>query len=436
MPEIIVKRGVKELSRIPVHLPEITIGRADTNKIIIVSSIVSRRHARIVLRNRDYWLEDLGSSSGSFVAGKRVTSHLLQHGDAIRVGEYDLLFLQDPETRPIARPEVEKSTRVDASTEPARAAAPGAVPEGATLAIQPLPPPTATAAAARASSGQTSSAAPPAGLSSSGSMSVSDTDEWTQESTPPAGEEEERLRSAAIVFDLTKEDIEGAILGKSKTPSPASESGGDRLTALFEISQALETAKDFSGVLNTIMDKAIAIMGAERGFLMLEDQETKELRVHVARDAQGDIAGVDAEKVSRSLMQRVRETGKPVLIMHAQSAEWGTKSVLEHSIHSALCAPLMTRDLVTGVLYVDHRSSPMAFTKEDVAFFTTFALQAKAAIDNSRAYWELVDGLFRASNDFIVVCSPTGKINQVNRSGAVLLGRTEERSPPRTSRTS
>ena len=62
-----------------------------------------------------------------------------------------------------------------------------------------------------------------------------------------------------------------------------------------------------------------------------------------------------------------------------------------------------------------------SFTKEDVAFFTTFAYQAKAVIDNSRAYWDLVESLFRASDDFIVVCSPTGRINLVNRSGSELL---------------
>ena len=79
-------------------------------------------------------------------------------------------------------------------------------------------------------------------------------------------------------------------------------------------------------------------------------------------------------------------------------------------------------ETVTGVIYIDHRSHSNAFSKQDLAFFSTFALQAKAAIDNSRAYWELVDSLFRASDDFIVVCTANGHVQQANVTAAELLG--------------
>ena len=55
-----------------------------------------------------------------------------------------------------------------------------------------------------------------------------------------------------------------------------------------------------------ILDKALHIMDAERGFLMLTDLGSDALRVHVARDRGGDITGVEREEVSRSLMERVR----------------------------------------------------------------------------------------------------------------------------------
>lgn len=199
----------------------------------------------------------------------------------------------------------------------------------------------------------------------------------------------------------------------------------DRLQALFEISRTLDGASDFDSVLRQIMDRAIRVMGGERGLLTLVDADG-ELRVRVARSLEGDISDVDQETVSRSLMQQVLETGRPMVIFDAQSEEWGSKSVLEHSIHSAICAPLMTRDAVSGIIYVDHRKRPRAFTEQDLAFFTTFAIQAKVAIDSSRAYWELVESLFQASEDFVVVCSPTGEVTQLNRAAARLIGRSAE----------
>jgi PAS domain S-box-containing protein len=198
-----------------------------------------------------------------------------------------------------------------------------------------------------------------------------------------------------------------------------------RLKALFEMSVALETAKDFPAILRALLDRAITIMGAERGFIMLKDADTGKLSVHVARDRAGDISGVEAESTSRSLMEKVVNSGAPVLIRNAMGGEWGTESMLANKIHSALCVPLRTQEDVSGVLYVDHRSRLSAFTDQDLTFFTIFALQAKAAIDSSRAYWELVESLFRASGDFIAVCGTDGKIRQVNRGAQKMTGLSE-----------
>ncbi|MBI4861902.1 MAG: GAF domain-containing protein [Candidatus Riflebacteria bacterium] len=202
----------------------------------------------------------------------------------------------------------------------------------------------------------------------------------------------------------------------------AGQDGVRRLQALFEISKILESTTDFQNVLAQIMDHAISIMGAERGFLLLADPSTGTLKVHVARDRKGDLGDAERERLSHSLVERVATTRAPELILDAQT-ENKTESIAACSIHSALCVPLISRDAVSGVIYVDHSSRSHAFTRSDLAFFTTFAVQAKTAIDSSRAYWELVDSLFRASDDFIVVCSPGGQVTQANCAAATLLGR-------------
>lgn len=63
------------------------IGRAQANDICLPEPSVSRNHARIVIQQGGTWIEDLGSSNGTFVNGRRITAPTrLQPGDTVQVG--------------------------------------------------------------------------------------------------------------------------------------------------------------------------------------------------------------------------------------------------------------------------------------------------------------------------------------------------------------
>jgi pSer/pThr/pTyr-binding forkhead associated (FHA) protein len=67
---------------------ETTLGRDLTNEIPISDPEVSRRHARFLLRDDNVFLEDLGSTNGTFLNGERITSpQQLRKGDVITFGE-------------------------------------------------------------------------------------------------------------------------------------------------------------------------------------------------------------------------------------------------------------------------------------------------------------------------------------------------------------
>ncbi len=70
----------------------VEIGRAPSCAIPIADIGVSLRHCRIVCETGRYRLLDIGSASGTFVNGLRVSSHLLADGDHIGIGETDLAF--------------------------------------------------------------------------------------------------------------------------------------------------------------------------------------------------------------------------------------------------------------------------------------------------------------------------------------------------------
>jgi pSer/pThr/pTyr-binding forkhead associated (FHA) protein len=69
------------------------VGRAAESTIRLdADTTVSSRHATIDSRTDGLWVEDAGSTNGTFVNGARVTSaRLLQPGDVIRIGHTDLL---------------------------------------------------------------------------------------------------------------------------------------------------------------------------------------------------------------------------------------------------------------------------------------------------------------------------------------------------------
>lgn len=121
-----------------------TIGRRPTNDIHIDNLAVSGEHAAISTIGNDSFLEDLGSTNGTLINGKTVTKHLLQHGDVIELGKYQLKYInesataqaggqEDFEKTMIIRPSAMKSPPPAAPAASA-AAAPSPAPAAAEIA--------------------------------------------------------------------------------------------------------------------------------------------------------------------------------------------------------------------------------------------------------------------------------------------------------------
>lgn len=67
------------------------LGRTTTADLRIRGQGISRRHCRIVSTNESVTLEDLGSTNGTYVNGKKIIKHVLQDGDKIQVGNSIIL---------------------------------------------------------------------------------------------------------------------------------------------------------------------------------------------------------------------------------------------------------------------------------------------------------------------------------------------------------
>lgn len=72
-----------------------TIGRKTDNDIHIDNLAVSGNHAKILTILNDSFIEDLGSTNGTFIAGEKITKHALKHGDVIVVGKHELKYINE-----------------------------------------------------------------------------------------------------------------------------------------------------------------------------------------------------------------------------------------------------------------------------------------------------------------------------------------------------
>ena len=85
-----------------------TVGRLPDNDIRIDNAAVSGHHSLLINILNDSFLEDLNSTNGTYVNGKLIKKHALQHGDVITVGHHQLRYVDD-QTQQAPEDEFEKT---------------------------------------------------------------------------------------------------------------------------------------------------------------------------------------------------------------------------------------------------------------------------------------------------------------------------------------
>ncbi len=217
----------------------------------------------------------------------------------------------------------------------------------------------------------------------------------------------------------------------------AREKEHEQLRAVFDVSQAINSTLNLSEVLNRVMDNIIALTGAERGFLMLSDEETGEMVFKVARNMDRETIEGSSFEISRSIVKEVETSGQAVLTTNAQADPRfsAQESVVSYSLRSILCVPLRARDKVTGVIYTDNRIKTGLFTEEHRDLLVALANQAAVAIENARLFERvkrnleeitemknLMDNIFASIASGVITTDVMDKITLFNRAAESILG--------------
>ena len=165
-----------------------------------------------------------------------------------------------------------------------------------------------------------------------------------------------------------------------------------RLMLLYDFSKTVNShLEDQDEMLDEIMNTAMKMLEADRGFIALVDEDTGELTCELVKSGgEGDFT--EKLEVSRTIVHKVLNDGVSIMTVNAQEDTKfdKAKSIREYDIRSAVCAPLLFREDILGVVYLDNRGSAGTFSQDDQMFLIALCHQAGVALGNARLHRRVV----------------------------------------------
>ncbi|MHC4957173.1 MAG: sigma 54-interacting transcriptional regulator [Planctomycetota bacterium] len=175
----------------------------------------------------------------------------------------------------------------------------------------------------------------------------------------------------------------------------------DRLVKVLHVVREMNQQFDRDRLLQVILDRAIELTGAERGFVILLQEGRQE--VHIARNIDRESLSEPERKVSSRIIEEVISSGR---IVRTEDAEIDDRfdefvSVRQMHLKSIVAVPFRTRGKTIGALYLDNRFRTDNFSDQEERLLELFADQAVAAIEKAELVRELeskraeLEGLYR-----------------------------------------
>jgi len=342
MPQVVIEQPNVPPMTLPLSDSTIQFGRAEDNDVVLVADEVSRHHAKMCYHDGRMVLMDLKSMNGTYVNRQRVVERVLSHLDEIWFGSKCRLVYRDDtafgrRTMP-AEQETKRESRLQQDVDKIRA----------------------------------------------------EMDRVGQSLTIIA----KRGRTPAAI-------AETATLPGQVTPPPrdllAMSRAYRRLAALYDVLKVMASDFDLTKRMADVLDKTMTLMEAERGFLLLRDEASGELRVSVAREMGQDL---EASSPSMGIAGKAAIDGEPVLMASsADDEDLGRRaSIIQQRIMSAMAVPLKLEDRTLGSIYIDTRKPGVVFNEEDIELFASLAAPSAMAIDNVRLYEQMLEGEKKRAN--------------------------------------
>jgi transcriptional regulator with GAF, ATPase, and Fis domain len=159
---------------------------------------------------------------------------------------------------------------------------------------------------------------------------------------------------------------------------------------LLEISKALAQVNDISELLPMIVDMAVKVSGAERGFIMMVHGPEK-IEFSIGRNKNKESLRQDAFAFSKSVTDTVLEHKKLVSITDTASDDKfkARDSIVGLSLRSIMCGPMKIGENILGLIYVDSQVPTFYFSKKNAEFFEALCSHAAFAVNSARLFNEM-----------------------------------------------
>ena len=225
-------------------------------------------------------------------------------------------------------------------------------------------------------------------------------------------------------------------LYKMSRKAAAFEEEFDNMVALTSISQMVNSSLEVDEVLRIAMDTVVKMINAERGFLMLRDGENA-MRIRTARNWEQESINSKESATSRTIINRVIESGEGILTTDAQEdPRFGAQeSIIAHNMRSILCVPLKVKNELIGVIYADNRIRSGIFTEASRNVLATFGNQVAIAIENARLFTSLrhtlaevtelknlMDNIFASIASGVITADVQDQITLCNKAAEKIIG--------------
>lgn len=234
-------------------------------------------------------------------------------------------------------------------------------------------------------------------------------------------------RASAIFSSSPQLSLSPSTLDRDRAQITSANEELQKLSRFIEVNQAFKFSLTPDDVLCLIVDAAVEITGAERGFLMLRNQ-SGDLEFKVARDRQRNWLVGNDFAMSRSVVEEAFKQDRSVIINDStQAANYlARESVRSLDLRSIACIPLrhfqmrdqmdttmvLKRDIV-GVLYVDSHVIGGTLTQTSLKLLESLAFEATKSLESVRLMHEeeekkQIEQELEMARAVQVALSPTG----------------------------
>jgi transcriptional regulator with GAF, ATPase, and Fis domain len=197
-----------------------------------------------------------------------------------------------------------------------------------------------------------------------------------------------RLGDCELLFDKSIAETSA----ESSPGQPPAQGAARELKALRQLtafSEKLLGIYDIDRLLENLMDAVIEVTRADKGFLIL--MENNDLRIKVARNIARENIEDAVERVSDSIIAKVIKSKRPLIISDAlDDPEFkSSESVVNLKLMSIMCVPLTNHGEVFGLIYVGNDRLVNRFETQTLDLLTIFAAHASLLLQNAMMVSEL-----------------------------------------------